>query len=89
MNEASKKRPSCQKICFGHEHKKFQRSWVVNLRSTLALVTPLHSKQKISRKTKINEYRAHKDNDNVIESFWLYYIFNVFLSFIYYYLDLI
>ena len=30
---------------------------------------------------------ADEDNDDVIESFWLY-IFSVFPSFVYYYLDL-
>ena len=30
---------------------------------------------------------ADEDNDDVIESFWLY-IFSVFLSFVYYYLEL-
>ena len=30
--------------------------------------------------------RADEDNDDVIESFSLYYIFSVFPSFVYYYL---
>ena len=31
-------------------------------------------------------YRADENNDDVIESFSLYYIFSVFPSFVYYYL---
>ena len=31
--------------------------------------------------------RADEDNDDVIESFSLYYIFSVFPSFVYYYID--
>ena len=31
--------------------------------------------------------RADEDNDDVIESFSLYYIFSVFPSFVYYYMD--
>ena len=32
--------------------------------------------------------RADEDNDDVIERFSLYYIFSVFPSFVYYYMDI-
>ena len=41
---------------------------------------------KYSIKPEVNDERADEDNDDVIESYSLYYIFSVFPSFVYYYI---